>query len=122
MEIIIRKVQEKDLEYFFEFSVKLSHFNRNNHNIQCKYDDYDLVLKSIREKAELTFKTRSEDVRIFIAEVNKIPVGYAIGSIYYEKETADNGTGKIGLFDELYVDDSKRGIGIGNKLIDKVIY
>ncbi|WP_082075335.1 GNAT family N-acetyltransferase [Desulfosporosinus sp. I2] len=90
--------------------------------MECKYDDYELVLSSIRERAETTFKTRNEDTLILIAEIDGIPLGYALGKIVEQEETADNGTGKMGLFDELFVDVSARGFGIGRKLIDNVTH
>ncbi|KJR44345.1 hypothetical protein UF75_5274 [Desulfosporosinus sp. I2] len=57
-----------------------------------------------------------------IAEIDGIPLGYALGKIVEQEETADNGTGKMGLFDELFVDVSARGFGIGRKLIDNVTH
>lgn len=113
---------DEDVDTFVEFSLKLSIFNRNNHNIECKYDDYELVLSSIRKSAEATFKNRNEDTLILIAEINGIPVGYAFGKIFEQEETTDNGTGKMGLFDELFVDVSTRGFGIGRKLIEEVTH
>ncbi|MFA8451174.1 MAG: GNAT family N-acetyltransferase [Bacteroidales bacterium] len=121
MEVIIRKALDKDYDYFIESTIKLSQFNRNQHGEKCKYDDYDLVLESIKEKADLSFNTRNEKLSIFIAEINGSPVGYALGRIYEEEKTADNGTGKIGLIDELYVDENIRQCGVGNKLINEVI-
>ena len=121
MEIIIRKAIENDFDSFVKLSEELSRFNRSNHHVKCKYDDYHSVLKSIREQAVRTFKTRSEDVSIFIAQVNNVPKGYALVKIYTEAETAENGTGRMGLLDEIYVDESVRGNGIGNQLVDEVI-
>ena len=121
MEIAIRKAVDEDVNIFVEFSVKLSRFNRRNHSIECKYDDYELVLDSIRIEAEKAFKNRNEDTLILIAEIDGKPIGYVLGKIYEEDKTAANGTGKIGLLDELYVDDIARVSGIGKKLIDEVI-
>ena len=38
--------------------------------------------------------------------------------VYDEDATADNGTGQIGLIDELFVSASVRGKGIGYMLLD----
>ena len=122
MEIGIRMALDEDVDTFVEFAVKLSIFNRNNHSIECKYDDYELVLSSIRERAKATFKNRNEDTLILIAEIDRIPIGYALGKIFEQEGTTDNGTGKMGLFDELFVDVSTRGFGIGRKLIDAVTH
>ena len=120
MRICIRKATADDLNIFVNFTIELSKFNRSKHSIECKYDDYELVLNSIREKAKKTFNSNSKDVLILIAEIEDTPVGYALGRVFEEEKTADNGTGKMGLLDELYVDDKARGLGIGKKLMDKV--
>lgn len=122
MEIGVRNATDDDINIFIDFSVNLSRFNRSKHKMECKYDDYELVLKSIRNNAEGIFKNRNKDTLIIIAEIDREPVGYALGKIFEEEKTVDNGTGKIGLFDELYVDDRARGFGIGKKLIKEVIY
>ena len=49
------------------------------------------------------------------------PVGYALGTIFQEAETADNGAGRIGLFDELFVEDIARGVGVGQKLLNETM-
>lgn len=41
--------------------------------------------------------------------------------IFEEDETADNGTGRMGLLDELYVEDLERGMGLGQKLMDEAM-
>ena len=51
-----------------------------------------------------------------IADCDDQAVGYVVGIIFKADETADNGTGIMGLLDELFVDDVARGFGIGNKL------
>lgn len=66
-------------------------------------------------------KAVDSDIDIFIAELEGKPVGYALGRIFEEDEAADNGTGRMGLFDELFVDASARGHGIGQKLLDETI-
>lgn len=121
MEIVIRKALDEDINVFIEFSVKLSKFNRSNHSIEYKYDDYGLVLNSIRIEAEKAFINRDENTLILIALIDRKPIGYALGKIYEAEKTAANGTGKIGLLDELYVDEVARVSGIGKKLIDEVI-
>ena len=121
MKVKIRQAIESDKNIFIDFAVNLSKFNRSNHNSECKYDDYELVIKSIKGKAEETFKNRNEDTLILIAELENKSVGYALGRIYEEDETADNGTGRVGLFDELYIDDIARGVGLGQKLLDETM-
>jgi len=48
-------------------------------------------------------------------------IGYALGKIYEENLGADNGTGQIGLFDELYLNSEARGHGVGQKLLDEAM-
>lgn len=121
MEITIRQVIDSDREPFVNFTVQLSRFNRSNHDNQCKYDNHELVIDLIRNKAEETFNNRSENTLILIAELEDKPVGYALGRIFEEDKTADNGTGRMGLFDELFVDGTVRGLGVGRKLLDEII-
>jgi len=121
MEVKLRQAIDTDENIFIDFTIKLSKFNRSNHSDICKYDDYELVIDSIQKKAEETFKNRNEDTLILIAELESKPVGYALGRIFRQDETADNGTGRMGLFDELFVDDSARGLGSGHKLLDGTI-
>lgn len=122
MKTEIRKALDSDKELFIDFTVKLSKFNRNNHNNECKYDNYEIVIDSIKRKAEETFVNRNEDTYILIAELEGNPVGYALGRIFEANTTSDNGTGRMGLIDELFLDNSARGLGLGQKLIDEIIY
>lgn len=121
MKVEIRKAVDGDRDIFIDFAVKLSNFNRNNHNSECKYDNYELVINSIIRNAQEKFDSRNEDTSILIAELEGKPVGYALGRIFEEDETADNGTGRMGLFDELFLDDTARGLGMGQKLFDETI-
>lgn len=121
MKVKIRQAIDSDKNTFVDFTVKLSKFNRRNHKNECKYDNYESVLNSIRRKAEETFNNRNEDTLILIAELENKPVGYALGRIFQQEETADNGTGLMGLFDELFVDNIARGLGIGQNLLDEII-
>lgn len=121
MKVNIRQAVDSDKEKFIYWVVKLSNFNRTNHNNKCKYDDYKLVTNSIQIKAEEIFNNRNEDTLILIAELEEKPVGYALGTIFQEAETADNGAGRIGLFDELFVEDIARGVGVGQKLLNETM-
>jgi len=121
MKLEIRQAVDTDKSNFIDFSIKLSRFNRNNHNNECKYDNYELVIDSIKSKAEETFISRNEDTLILIAELEGKPVGYALGRIFEEDKSTDNGAGRIGLLDELFLDDTARGLGLGQKLIDEII-
>lgn len=117
----IRQATDRDKELFIDFTVKLSKFNRNNHNNECKYDNYEIVIDSIKRKAEETFVNRNEDTYILIAELEGNPVGYALGRIFEANTISDNGTGRMGLIDELFLDNSARGLGLGQKFIDQII-
>ncbi len=121
MSVLIRQVRENDKNDFIELSVKLSRFNRKHHGDSCKTDDFQNVLEVIREKAEQTFLQRNDDILILMAEVDGNVCGYALGRIINEEPWVDNGTGRIGLFDELYLDKSARGLGLGQKLFNEVM-
>ncbi len=121
MDIMIRRALDKDKSNYIEFAMKLSEFNRSNHKAECKYDNYEMVLGAIKKKSEKIFDNRNEDRLILIALIKNKAVGYAMAKIYEEEMVADNGTGRVGLFDELYVDDSERGFGIGKRLLDEVM-
>jgi GNAT superfamily N-acetyltransferase len=121
MQTSIRPALDSDKDSFIDFTVKLSKFNRNNHNSECKYDNYETIAELIKNKAEETFDNRNVNTLILIAELEGNPVGYALGRIYREDETADNGTGKIGLVDELFLEDIARGFGLGQRLLDETI-
>ena len=119
--MIVRTTSDSDKNIFIEFSLKLARYNRNNHLDECKYDNFNLVLESIKTKAENTFSNRNEKTLILIAELEEKPAGYALARIFTGESTADNGTGKVGLFDELFVEEWARGQKIGQKLTDKVL-
>jgi GNAT superfamily N-acetyltransferase len=121
MEVTVRQAEDGDKNIFIDFTVKLSKFNRSHHSNICIYDDYKLVINSIQRKAAETFENRNQDTLILIAELEGQPVGYALGRIFLQDETAENGTGRMGLFDEIFIDDIARGFGIGHKLLDKTI-
>ncbi|MCM3766878.1 GNAT family N-acetyltransferase [Neobacillus niacini] len=121
MEVVIRKAEDTDRETFLYFVQGLSKFNRSNHPEEVTYDDYETVLNAITKKAAETFDERDHRVHILLAFLNGQAVGYALGRVFDQDGTADNGTGKMGLFDELFVLNEARGHGIGKKLIDSLI-
>lgn len=103
--MIIRLAVESDKKEYLRMVEKLSCFNRENHAKECIVDDYKIVLRAIKEKAEDRFESNDENVQIFVWENDSQIVGYAVGEIYHENMINDNGTGDIGLFDELYLDE-----------------
>lgn len=117
----IRQAAPGDREAYIGFAEKLSGFNRKNHPDASKQDDYQAVLAAIRQRAAETFDSPCEDTLILMAEESGQPLGYALGRIYEEDPCADNGTGRTGLFDELYVDAPARGCGLGQKLLDEIM-
>lgn len=121
MQATIRRATGSDKQAFVEFSLKLSRFNRSRHSDNCKYDDYNEILKGIEREAESAFDARNNDTSILIAELDGKLVGFAAGRIYEEDATADNGAGRMGLFDKLFLDDSARGFGLGQKLLDETM-
>jgi ribosomal protein S18 acetylase RimI-like enzyme len=121
MTVFIRQARENDLNDFIKLSGKLSSYNRERHDNSCKTDDFQKVSKAKMARAEKTFLQRSDDILILIAEVEEKVCGYALARIIHEEPWVDNGTGRMGLFDELYIDESARGLGLGQKMIDEVM-
>jgi ribosomal protein S18 acetylase RimI-like enzyme len=119
--MIIRQANYDDKNDFIKFTVRLSEFNRSNHSENSKYDEYRKVLSAIKDKASKIFESRDENILILIVESEGKSIGYALGRIYEEDQIADNGTGQIGLFDELYLDSEARGHGLGQKILDEMI-
>jgi len=117
----IRQAKDSDLDYIVSFVKKLSTFNRKNHSITSKYDDHEPVLRAIAERTQTAFRNRDESSLFLIAEDNQSPIGYVFAKIYEETQVADNGTGKMGLLADLFVDEAARGIGLGQTLIDKTM-
>ena len=121
MEAVIRHAIDSDKNVIIDYAVKLSIFNRYNHNKECKYDNFEFVIKSIQRCTEEKFNKRDENTSFFIAELEGKPVGYVLGRILQENEISDNGTGRIGLLDELFVNATSRGLGLGQKLLAEII-
>jgi GNAT superfamily N-acetyltransferase len=119
--MIIRVAEQRDKIELLKLVESLSKFNRENHEPECKSDAYYIVLSAIRERAEMRFDTDDKNIRILVVETDGRLVGYAIGEIYEESLTSDNGTGKIGLFDELFLAEEARGCGLGQKLLDEIM-
>jgi GNAT superfamily N-acetyltransferase len=120
-EVFIRQAMDSDFEIFIEFTLKLACYNRSMHFTECKYDDFNQVLSAIKSKAENTFARRENNTIILIAGLDNKPAGYALGRIVQEDATADNGTGKTGLFDELFIDEEARGLKLGQQLTERVL-
>lgn len=117
----IRDIEEKDRDDYLRLVIELSKFNRAHHPLECKNDDYEMVLSAIKENAEKRLDHKSDGVKILVVEGEIGLIGYAVGEIYEENATSDNGTGKMGLFDELYLDDRARGLGLGQMLLDQIM-
>lgn len=119
--MIIRKIEKRDESSFLKLVEDLSRFNREHHDEKSKRDDYDIVIAAIRKRAIKRLEFHNNTLNILVVEMNGELIGYAIGEIYEEELTSDNGTGKIGLFDELYLNEKARGHGLGQRLLDKMI-
>ena len=117
----IRLAVENDKSNYLELVEKLSRFSRGNHAEECIIDDYKLVLNAIKQRAESRFDRVDDNIQIFVVENENIIIGYAVGEIFEESMNSDNGTGRMGLFDELYLDEVAQGHGLGQKLLDNVM-
>lgn len=120
MALKIRKAVDEDLDVFVSFTVALSRFNRAHHADECKYDDEQAVYDAIAKSSKAFFEARDTSSLILIAENGTIPVGYAVGKILLQDPRADNGTGRYGLVDDLFLTEESRGLGLGKKLMEEL--
>ncbi|HAM63725.1 MAG: hypothetical protein A2Y20_06710 [Firmicutes bacterium GWF2_51_9] len=120
MALKIRRAVDEDLDVFVSFAVALSRFNRAHHADECKYDDDRTVFDAIAKSSREFFESRDDASLILIAESETIPVGYAVGKILIQDPRADNGTGRYGLIDDLFVMEEARGLGLGKKFMEEL--
>lgn len=119
--MIVREAIAADKRVFLELTCQLAQFNRARHSDKHTYDDFPAVLSAICCQAEQDFAKRDQDRVIFIALKDGNPVGFGLARIYQEEERADNGTGRMGLLDQLFVTEAVRGMGAGKLIVDKVL-
>jgi GNAT superfamily N-acetyltransferase len=115
MNIIIRPAIATDEPAFLAHSLSLSRFNRTHHP---QADDFEAVLQARAERAKAHFHSADPDQIILIATVDDACVGYALAAVYQPDPTSDNGTERCGLLDEIYLDETARGHGLGRRLAE----
>lgn len=115
MNFTIQLAQPEDEPGFVFLSQELSRYNRRHHP---QSDNFDAVLRARADRARRLFQSEDPHQLILIAKVDDQPIGYALAVVDYPDPSNDNGTEWCGLLDEVYVDESARGLGIGSKLID----
>ena len=118
MSISIRQAGDRDLELILLLLKQQYEYNRENHSPACKYDEDELVAQAVLEKMRTFFQARDEDILFLIAESNQTPCGYVFARIYEEEQAADDGRGRMGLLEKLFVTEEARGSGLGQILID----
>lgn len=114
MNVLIREASNDDEENFVRLSLALSVFNRNHHP---QTDCFDEVLHARAGRAVGMLRSRNLNQLILIAVIGAECVGYALANVLYPDPTSDNGTELCGLLDELYIDDTVRGNGLGKRLM-----
>ncbi|MBB6453558.1 GNAT superfamily N-acetyltransferase [Salirhabdus euzebyi] len=120
--IELKSATNEDEDQFLKLVLKLSEFNRQNHKEQNKYDYYELVISEIQRRAKEKFLQRhTQSVFLRLAILDGEAIGYVLAETYNEQAFADNGTGKMGLIDEIFVLEKTRGLGVGKKLMDEAI-
>lgn len=115
MDVVIQHAKPEDEKAFIFLSLELSRFNRRHHP---QADSLEEVLRARADRASQLFRASDPHQLILMAKVGGKDVGYALAVIAHPDPSSDNGTGLCGLLDEVYVDESARGLGIGRQLID----
>ena len=100
---MIRDITQEDKKIFMEMARDFYSSKAVAHNI-----DSQII--------ETTFDTainKPHLLRAFIIEDNNIPVGFALTSFYYATEVG----GIVVLLEDLYLNESCRGKGLGSKFM-----
>ena len=100
---MIRDITQEDKAVFLNMAQQFYSSKAVSHNID-------------RHIIETTFDTainKPHLVRAFIIEDNSIPVGFALLSFYYATEVG----GLVVLLEDLYLDESCRGKGLGSEFM-----
>jgi GNAT superfamily N-acetyltransferase len=114
MELDIRRAFESDKEAFINLSIGLTEYNYKNRPSKTTLADR---IERRRSGVSQLFDEHfnREDMLILMAFSKERPIGYATLYIY-------NGLdGDYGYLDEIYVEESIRGYGVGNKLLTHAI-
>ncbi len=114
------RVEVPGLEHkgaFLAMVEELTRYNRSHHDSSVQYDDFEQVLEAVKKQADRFFHEPSDACRVFLAFHQQRPVGYVLARIYEEPPEADNGGGRMGLLDQIYVRESSRGLGVGQRLM-----
>ncbi len=102
---------------FLAMVEELTLYNRSHHDPVVTQDDVDSVLEAVKSQALRFFHGSDETCQVLVALHQQRPVGYVLARIYEEAPEADNGTGTMGLLDQIYVRESARGMGVGQRLL-----
>ena len=111
MSVFIRRAKTSDIEIVQEFGSKLLNFEREN---------YDSSLSSgwaFSSEAKDRYLDAIQNEYVILAEMDKRPVGFLIGSIIEPKASSARQI-KQAYLKNVYVDEDFRKNGIGKMLIE----
>jgi len=112
MDISIRKASDSDLKLIQEFGSRLLNFEREN---------YDSSLDSnwaFSDEAKAKYLVAIRERYVIIAELDGRAVGFLIGSVATPKPGNARPI-KQAMLQNIYVDSSQRGIGVGKRLVEE---
>ena len=119
--VSVRPAGDDDADAVVGFALALTDFNRAHHPDRYTRDEYAPVRAACQATARRKFLARDGSALYLIAEADGTPVGYAVARVETAAPESDNGTGEVGLLDELFVTEEARGRGVGGRLLEECL-
>jgi GNAT superfamily N-acetyltransferase len=114
MSVEIRTANRDDYDQLLPLFLGLRDFSRAGHPPQ--EDDFALVVAASREYLHEVLE-RGPECRTLLAQQSGRIAGYLVATVHDPNPLSSSGAVRSGSIDELFVDDSFRGLGAGSLLI-----
>jgi ribosomal protein S18 acetylase RimI-like enzyme len=112
MDIVLRRATESDIEIVQAFGAKLLNYERENYDPSLDKD------WAFSDEAKGKYLAAIKEKYVLIAEAGGRPAGFLIGGIMPVKP-GDARPIKQAYLNNIYVDESQRGAGIGERLVEE---